>query len=313
MTVRWGFLGAGWIAQRAMAPAVHAAGNARLQAAASRDASRTAALEPRSAHASYEAVIADPGVDAVYVSLANHQHEEWAVRALAAGKHVLCEKPLAVTAEQAGRMARAARAADRLLVEAVWCRWHPRYRRLVDLAASGALGELVSIDSGFTFPGDINGSYRARPELGGGALLDVGGYQVQGWVAMTDGASSPHVTHVQRSLAGSGIDLTTKVAASIGSGRATAVCSFVMPEHQYLVVTGTDAVARMGEGAAFTTWREPSTLVVGDREEAFAPVDAYQLMVEAVSDRIDGGPGWCVPIEDTLAVAGIVDAIAAHS
>ena len=115
MTARWGFIGAGWIARQAMAPAVHAAGNARLLAVASRERGRSAALEPSVIRSSYDEVIDDPDVDVVYVCLANHQHEEWVVRALAAGKHVLCEKPLAIDAAQAERMAAAARDADRLL------------------------------------------------------------------------------------------------------------------------------------------------------------------------------------------------------
>ena len=80
-----------------------------------------------------------------------------------------------------------------------------------------------------------------------------------------------------------------------------------MPEHQYLVVTGTDASARMREGAAFTAWREPTTLIVGDHVESFEAVDAYQLMVEAVSDRILGRDAWCVPLEQSLAVAWVLD------
>jgi D-xylose 1-dehydrogenase (NADP+, D-xylono-1,5-lactone-forming) len=310
MTVGWGFVGAGWIAQRAMAPAVHAAGNAHLQAVASRDERRSRSLEPRMVHSSYEAVIGDPEVDVVYVCLANHLHEEWAIRALSAGKHVLCEKPMALDHAQAERMASAAREADRLLVEAVWCRWHPRYRRLAELATSGDLGALLSIDSAFTFPGEIAGNYRSRPEMGGGALLDVGGYQVHAWFAMNGADAQAGIERVERSIGATGIDTTTKIVASLGEGvRATAVASFEMPEHQYLVVTGTTAVARMGSGAAFTTWREPSTLLVGDRVESFPAVDAYQSMVEAVGDRTSGGSDWCVPIEDSLAVSAVLDDI----
>jgi predicted dehydrogenase len=313
MTVRWGFVGAGWVAGRAMAPAVHAAGNARLEAVASRDPVRSAALEPARVHAAYEDLLDDPDVDAVYVCLANHLHEPWVTRALAAGKHVLCEKPLALDRFQAERMAAAAAEADRLLVEAVWCRWHPRFRRLADLATQGLLGEIVSIDSAFTFPGQIGGNYRSAPGMGGGALLDVGGYQVHGWVALAGGVPTVRIDRVERTLGSTGIDVTTRVAASLGdTGRATAVASFVMPEHQFLVVTGTEAVARTGQGAAFTTWREPSTLDIDDRTEVFAGVDAYRLMVEAVSDRIKGRDAWCVPLEESLAVATVLDEVRSH-
>lgn len=312
MTVRWGFVGAGWIARQAMAPAVHDAGNAVLQAAASRDQERSSLLGPSVIRSSYEDLIDDPDVDAVYVCLANHQHEEWVVRALAAGKHVLCEKPLAVDVAQAERMARAALDAERLLVEAVWCRWHPRFRRLAELATSGGLGDLLSIDSAFTFPAGLEGNYRADPASGGGALLDVGGYQVHAWMAMTGGTPQVRLDRVERSDGPTGIDLTTRIAAALdGATRATAVASFAMPEHQFLVVTGTQAQARTGAGAAFTAWREPTTLLVGEHVESFPPVDAYRLMVEAVSARIEGEDAWCVPVTESLHVARVLADVAA--
>jgi D-xylose 1-dehydrogenase (NADP+, D-xylono-1,5-lactone-forming) len=311
MTVRWGFIGAGWIARQAMAPAVHAAGNAMLQAVASRDRERSALLNPSAVRSSYEELVDDPDVDVVYVCLANHQHEEWVVRALSAGKHVLCEKPLATDPAQASRMARAAQDADRLLVEAVWCRWHPRFRRLAELAASGGLGDLLSIDSAFTFPAELGGNYRAERACGGGALLDVGGYQVHAWLALTGGAPEVRLDRVERSIGATGVDLTTRIAAALdGATRATAVASFAMPEHQYLVVTGTQAQARMGTGAAFTAWREPTTLIVGEHVETFAPVDAYQLMVEAVGARVRGEDAWCVPMAESLLVARVLADVA---
>jgi predicted dehydrogenase len=310
MTLRWGFLGAGWIAERAMAPAVHAASNARLQAVASREAARSRALDPIDVHSSYEALLADPAVDAVYVCLANDQHLEWTVRALDAGKHVLCEKPLGLNADEARRMAETARLADRLLVEAVWTRWHPRFRRLAELALSGALGEIASLDSAFTFPGQITGNYRADPRKGGGALLDTGGYQVHAWVALTGGARSVELEQASSSIGPSGIDLTTSVTAVIdGVARATALSSFEQVEAQHLRVHGSQDVAAMGVGPAFTAWREETTLIVGGREEAFAPVDAYRLMVEEVSARIEGRESWVVPMIDSIRVAEVLDAI----
>jgi xylose dehydrogenase (NAD/NADP) len=314
MTVGWGFIGAGWIAQRAMAPAVHHAGNARLQSAASRDPIRTTALEPRAIHQAYESVIEDPDVDVVYVCLANHQHAEWVLRALAAGKHVCCEKPLALDHAQAQSLASAAADAERLLVEAVWCRWHPRFRRLAALSADGQLGDIVAIESAFTFPGQIDDNYRSRPECGGGALLDVGGYQVHAWMAVTDGIAGVAVQRVETTWGSTGIDVTRRVEAVIGeSARAEALASFVLPEQQSLAVTGSDTVARMGSGSAFTTWREPSTLLIGEHVETFPPVDAYQLMVEAVSDHVSGCDSWIVPMDQTLRVASVLDEIRALS
>ena len=154
-----------------MAPAVHAASGAHLQAVASRSPERSTVLDPLVVRADYDALLDDPDVDAVYVCLANDQHAEWVVKALDAGTHVLCEKPLGRDSDEARHMASAARRADRLLVEAVWTRWHPRFRRLAEIATSGALGDLSSIDSSFTFTGAIDGNYRADPSKGGGSLL----------------------------------------------------------------------------------------------------------------------------------------------
>lgn len=310
MPIRWGFLGAGWIATRAMAPAVHAAQGARLHAVASRSADRSAALEPDVVHSSYDRLVEDPNIDALYICLANHQHLEWTIRALEAGKHVLCEKPLGSDAGEARRMADAAVHADRLLVEAVWTRWHPRFRRLAELSTSGALGEIMSIDSAFTFPGQINGNYRNDPTMGGGALLDIGGYQVHAWAALTGGAHIVDMVEARASTGSSGVDLTTSVTAVMdGVIRATALSSFEQDEAQHLTVRGSDDFAVMGIGPAFTSWREETTLIIGKREELFAPVDAYQVMIEAVSARIEGREAWVVPIGDSVRVAEILDAI----
>ncbi|MFM8390445.1 MAG: Gfo/Idh/MocA family protein, partial [Actinomycetota bacterium] len=177
MTVRWGFIGAGFVASRAMAPAVHAADGAVLYAVASRDARRSAELEPQVVHESYQALIDDPNVDAVYISLTNVQHKEWVVAALEAGKHVLCEKPLALNADEVRAMQATADRHQCLLVEAVWTRWQPRMKRMAEIVQRGDLGDVSSISSAFTFQGDLTGNYRSQPEMGGGALLDVGCYQ----------------------------------------------------------------------------------------------------------------------------------------
>ena len=136
MTVNWGFLGAGYVASRGLAPAVHASRGAHLYAVASRDELRSATLEPEHVHASYEDLLADEHVDAVYISLSNSQHLEWVTKSLEAGKHVLCEKPLGLNAAETEAMFESASRSGRLLVEAVWGRWHPRFSRMVEIVAS---------------------------------------------------------------------------------------------------------------------------------------------------------------------------------
>ncbi|HST82829.1 MAG TPA: Gfo/Idh/MocA family oxidoreductase, partial [Kineosporiaceae bacterium] len=152
--VRLGFIGAGGIVQRALAPAVHAADGVVLQAAAARDQHRAAALEPAGhSYADYHQLLADPTVDLVYVALDNAGHLPWTLAALAAGKHVLCEKPLGLDPAAVAAMTAAAAEHDRLLVEAFWYRWHPRTRRLEQLLTQGALGPVQQVESEFTFSG----------------------------------------------------------------------------------------------------------------------------------------------------------------
>lgn len=170
-STRWGLLGAGWIATKAIAPAMHAASGAIVQAVASRDSARSRALNPLTIHESYEALINDPLVDAIYISLPNHLHCQWSVAALKAGKHVLCEKPFAMNSSEVELMVKTARENDRLLVEAVWSRWHPRMARLVDYVKAGNIGKLHSIESSFTFPANIAGNYRLSPAMGAGHSL----------------------------------------------------------------------------------------------------------------------------------------------
>ena len=156
--VRWGFIGAGAIAQSALAGAVHQARNADLYAVASRDRARSASIGAECIYDSYEELLQDPLIDAVYISLANHQHLEWVIRSLEAGKHVLCEKPLGLNPDEVERMMSRAREKQRLLVEAVWTRWHPRFQRLIAATGSGEVGTLETITSAFTFEGNIEGN-----------------------------------------------------------------------------------------------------------------------------------------------------------
>src|SRR5437870_10366731 len=158
-----------------MLDALHAAGNAIPVAIASRDAERAAVMARRHdiavVHPSYDALLADDAVDAVYIALVNSSHREWTLRALDAGKHVLCEKPLAMSATEARDMAAAASAARRTLMEALMYRFHPRMQELRESA-----GRLRYLHAAFSFPLADVANYRLQPALGGGALLDTGCY-----------------------------------------------------------------------------------------------------------------------------------------
>lgn len=313
MTVNWGFLGAGFVASRGMAPAAHAAHGAHLYAVASRDEDRSATLEPELVHASYDALLADDRVDAVYISLSNSQHLEWVTKALEAGKHVLCEKPLGLNAFETRAMFETAEKNGRLLIEAVWGRWHPRFSRMVEVVASGAIGEIEHIETAFTFTSEMTDNYRLSPSMGGGALLDVGCYQAHAWVALTNGATDVSITDLARIVGPTGIDLTTDVAVRINNSvTAHAVSSFALPSQQQFIVHGSTGHISTESGESFTTWNEASSLRVNDVVEEFAVTNAFVEMVENVSRAIDGEAGWYVPSADSIRVADILDAIARH-
>jgi len=312
VTINWGFLGAGFVASRGLAPAVHASRGAHLYAVASRDEQRSATLEPERVHATYDDLLADERVDAVYISLSNSQHIEWVTKSLEAGKHVLCEKPLGLNAVESAAMFDAAARNGRLLIEAVWGRWHPRFARMVQLVTTGAIGDIQHIETAFTFTSEMTDNYRLNPSMGGGALLDVGCYQAHAWVALTKGAADFSITELARILGPTGIDLTTDVNVRINHNiTAHAVSSFALPSNQQFIVRGTLGQINTVAGESFTTWNEASSLLINNVLEEFPVTNAFVEMVENVSRLIDGEDGWIVSSADSLRVAHILDAIAA--
>jgi len=312
VTVNWGFLGAGFVASRGLAPAVHASRGAHLYAVASRDEQRSATLEPERVHATYDDLLADERIDAVYISLSNSQHIEWVTKSLEAGKHVLCEKPLGLNAVESAAMFDAAARNGRLLIEAVWGRWHPRFARMVQLVTTGAIGDIQHIETAFTFTSEMTDNYRLNPSMGGGALLDVGCYQAHAWVALTKGAADFSITELARILGPTGIDLTTDVNVRINHNiTAHAVSSFALPSNQQFIVRGTLGQISTESGESFTTWNEASSLLINNVLEEFPVTNAFVEMVENVSRLIDGEDGWIVSSADSLRVAHILDAIAA--
>jgi len=314
MTIKWGFLGASWVASTALVPAVADASNATLFAVASRDPQRSQKLNPTKVHATYEDLIADPEVDAVYISLANHLHLEWATKALTAGKHVLCEKPLATSHAEAKLMADAALANDKLLVEAVWTRWHPRFERMIELVRSGDIGQLQNIDSAFTFTATFTENYRLVPEMGGGSLLDVGPYQAHVWAALAAKDAELNIESASANLGPTGIDLTTQLTSTLNDSVAvSALTSFEQDEKQSLVISGDIGKIEFPQGQAFTSWKEASSIQIGDHVENFAPVDPFTLMIEAVGNRINGEPVWLPSLRESLWVMDALDKIKAFS
>ncbi|MDX9992562.1 MAG: Gfo/Idh/MocA family oxidoreductase [Anaerolineales bacterium] len=179
--LRWGLLSTAKINAALFKPLAKSKRNT-LFAVASRSLENAQAYAaqhhiPR-AHGSYEALLADPEVDVIYNSLPNHLHAEWSIKALAAGKHVLCEKPFALTLAEVDQMAEAAEKSAKILAEAFMYRTHPQTLKVKELLDNAVLGRILTIKGQFTFPLNRPGNYRLDPSLGGGALWDVGCYPV---------------------------------------------------------------------------------------------------------------------------------------
>ena len=311
--VRWGFLGAGGIARTALAPAVASAPGAVLHAAGARDVERARALGPQRAYGSYEEVLADDEVEAVYISLTNDAHLPWTLAALEAGKHVLCEKPLGLTAAEVDEVAAAADelAGDRLVVEASWYRWHPRVRLAQERLAD--IGTVRHVAAGFTFDYAAQSGYRLEPARGGGALYDVGCYAVSAclWAV---GQGLPQDVVARSELAPTGVDLDTRAILRWESGAEAEVHAAIDgDERQWLVVTAERGELELRGDNAYTAWRTDATeLWASDgRSTERLPVpaaDPYRLMVEQMSSVVRGGPGWVLPIEESRSTAAVLDA-----
>ena len=310
--IRWGFLGAGNIASVALGPAVHQAKGAVLQAAAARDPGARRSSGPRTVHPSYDALLADPDVDAVYICLSNEAHLPWTLAALAAGKHVLCEKPLGLTAAEVDEIA--SRQGDLLVVEASWYRWHPRIRLAQQRLPE--IGTVEHVSAGFTFAGQLDGNYRLDPARGGGALYDVGHYAVSAalWAV---GRGLPTDVAARARWAPSGVDLSTEAVLDWDGATAQVRAGIDEGLGQWLVITGSDGELELRD-APYTSWKDDETeLWVSDgsgTERVPVPAEnAYRVMVEEVSSVIDGGPGWVLPLAQSRETAATVDLIRAAS
>ena len=238
----WGVIGAtSQVAQKAVLPAIAATRGARLVAVASERAAAGSALRFGAARAyrGYAALLDDPEVEAVYIPLPNSLHREWVERAAAAGKHVLCEKPLAPTAADAEAMVAACAIAGVTLLEAYMTPFHPRAKVVEALVASGRLGALRFARAVFTGTLDRPDDHRWRPEMGGGALLDVGIYCIA--PLLVAAGAPPARVEAAAWLAESGVDASFSGWLDWGDGLTAAIeCSFDAPERQLLEIVGTE-------------------------------------------------------------------------
>jgi predicted dehydrogenase len=313
--LRWGVLSTAAIGRQKVVPGIRKAERCEVIAIASRDAetARRAAMELGipNAHGSYEELLADPDVDAVYVPLPNHLHAEWTIAAVEAGKHVLCEKPLALTAADAERMVEAADRAGVHLMEAFMYRLHPSWIAVRELVAAGRLGDIVAIHSSFAYFNDDPANIRNVAEYGGGALYDIGCYCVNLSRMLFDAEPRRVEASISRDP-DTGTDVTTSALLEFETGVASFTCSTRAEDDQQVHVHGTKG--RISVAIPFnippdrpteiTVFAGGDPPVAPDREVlTFPTADPYTVEAERFAAAVlDGLP---TPVDPSDAVANL--------
>lgn len=312
--VRWGVLSAGKIAREWVAPALHAAERGDLVAVASRTPGKAEALAaPYGArtHATYEALLADEGVDAVYIPLPNGDHVEWTTRALAAGKHVLCEKPIALRAEEIDGLIAARDRSGRFAAEAFMVTHHPQWRRVRDLIAAGAIGRLRHVQGVFSFFNDDAGNIRNMPGLGGGALRDIGVYPC----VTTRFATGVEPVAVRAAVDWDrGIDATARVQADFPDFHLDFYVSMRMAPRQLMTFHG--ETGWIAVHAAFNAGSYGDAVVElrsgGDAIatlERFPRADQYLHQADAFNATVLDGAPYACPLEFSRGNQVMIDMI----
>ena len=320
-TLRWGILSTADIGVRKVFPGMRKAARSEVVAIASRDGEQARAVADRlgipTAHASYEALLADPGVDAVYIPLPNHLHVDWTIAALRAGKHVLCEKPLAMTADDARRMVDVAHETGLHLMEAFMYRHHPSWVAAMDLVESGRIGTVTAVQSWFSYFNDDVTNIRNILEYGGGALFDIGCYTIN-LSRMVFGGEPSRIQASLRRDAATGVDVLVSAILDFEGGVASFTCAIRSESDQRVDIYGTtgrisieipfnippDRPTRIRLTAGGDPPVAPHTTVL-----EFPTTDPYTAEVERFASAVlDGGP-TPVPPEDAVANLRVIEEI----
>lgn len=321
--VKWGVLGNANIARVCLIPAIQKSRNGTVHALATRSPvhARQVATEHNIPHVydSYDALLADPEIDVVYIPLPNHLHHPWALGALKAGKHVLCEKPLACNAREAQEMANAAVDAGLLLMEALMYRFHPRSQRVKQMVTDGFIGTPCLVRSAFCYhmgedlltSGD---NARLKPEMGGGALLDIGCYSasVARWLLGTE----PTQLQAEAVYHPGGVDVHfVGLLRFPDAGLATLEASLMSALQQTYTVVGSEGAIELPHDA-FIPWEKDVEFTVRTRHQEVgqvhgtAGVDEYRLMVEHFTEAVLGKTGPAFSPDESVRNMRVLDALA---
>jgi predicted dehydrogenase len=315
---RWGILGVAKIALEKVMPAIQAGATGEVVAIASRSLVKAKAAADRlhipRAYGSYEELLADADVEAIYIPLPNHLHVPWSIRALDAGKHVLCEKPIATSAAEAETLIAAAARTGRLVQEAAMVRTHPRWLGAREMVRSGRIGELRSITAFFSYFNESPTNVRHDPAMGGGGLLDIGFYPTTLARFMFE-AEPVRVVGALEVDPRFGVDRLASAILEFARGHAIFTCSTQLVPHQSVDMFGT-----RGRIGMDTPWSMPhdraSRLLVEDidrpgqlDEITFAACDQWGVQSDLFCEAIVAGKPAPIPIEDAIANMRVIDAL----
>jgi len=316
-SVNWGILGASNFALHRMGPAIHAAHGAELVAVASSSADKVAGFQayaPAARHiTSYEALLADPGVDVVYIPLPNHMHVDWTLKALAAGKHVLTEKPIAMQADEINALIAARDASGLVAAEAYMIVHHPQWQRAKEWVEAGEIGTLRHVDAQFSFYQDDKANIRNRPETGGGSLRDIGVYTF-GSARFVTGAEPVDLS--SRVVRENDVEIWAQVAATMEGpqGRYTYNSMTTMRAFNRQVVTfqGTKGMIRL-EGGPFNAGVHDMAEIELHQGmnrvlvERFPTVNLSLLQVEAFGHSVRAGAPFAWSLENAKGTQAMID------
>jgi len=308
----WGLLGTAHI-NRSLIPPLRVSSGNRLVAVASREAKKAEAYAREwgieRAHGSYQALVEDPAIDVVYVPLPNHLHAEWAIRAAQAGKHVLCEKPLALSVDEVDRIEAAARAAKVLVTEAFMYRHHPQTLKVKELVADGAIGAVRLVRGSFSYSHSRANDVRLRPEWGGGCLWDIGCYPLS--FARFVLGSEPLVAFGSAVMGATGIDESFAAQLSFpGDVLVQIDASFRSPLRARFEVVGTTGVVEVRH-----PWRpradEPILLrrSSGNESVAAGSGERYRLEIEDLREAIVNARAPRVSLAESRGNVGTISAL----
>jgi predicted dehydrogenase len=319
--VRWGVLGVARIATTKVIPAMQRGESTTVVAIASRDLARATeaarSLGIARAYGAYEELLADPDIDAIYNPLPNHLHVPWTTRAAEAGKHVLCEKPIALSAAEARQLVEVRNRTGVLIEEAFMIRTHPQWIKAVSLVRDGTIGELRSMVGAFSYFNDDPGNIRNVPAFGGGALMDIGCYLINTG-RMVFGREPLRVAGAIDRDPALRTDRLTSMVLDFGAGHLSGTCSTQSVPYQRMQIFGTRG--RIEIEIPFNAPPDrPCRLLVdksgnlsGTDIEAIAiPIcDQYTIQADLLSQAIRRGGPAPIPIEDAVANMACLEAVA---